>query len=358
MLIAVSISGVKTNAKQADRKMTYICPVCKEKVILKRGKINVPHYAHRQDSQCRSNLEGESLEHMKGKYDLYEWLLRLGLMAELEVYLPAINQRADILFQWKSQYYAIEYQCSAIPPKEVINRTLGYQSIDIKPIWVAGDKLRAGNNLSALNRLFVTESEAMASAHFYYNPVNEVLEVTSMCGAVLNYKKRHRYYVNKYNCIINKSNYDKMNSFVCLDEKDKKKHLLFLHRMRHYNVKQYRTLFELMYTHHLIIDSLPRVVFAEVDGEWTIRTLSIEWKLYMILWLKEYSDTSLLTLETIVSKWQSLIKQKVINCHYLPNLRDNTKTVLCSFIALLEHEQYLTQKGVKRWSINKDKYNW
>lgn len=43
-------------------QVNYHCPICKGKVVLKNGKIKVPHFAHR-DSVCMDNWN----------YDMSEW---------------------------------------------------------------------------------------------------------------------------------------------------------------------------------------------------------------------------------------------------------------------------------------------
>ncbi|MCC5889059.1 MAG: hypothetical protein JJU01_00730 [Alkalibacterium sp.] len=358
MIIAESVSGIKVNAKQAERQGQYFCSLCKEQVILKRGQIKVPHFSHRQDSDCSVHSEGETWEHMKGKCDLYDWLELIGLEPEMEVYIDSISQRADVLFKWMNQLYAIEYQCSPVSENEVITRTQGYQSVSIKPLWIAGNKLSLKDKLSVLNRLFIMEEEQFGRLHLSYNAEIEQLEVSCMGEPVLSSSKRCRYCLNKYATSFNEIKERKARSFRAAGDCDKKKQIMLLHKMRHHNVRQYRSLFQLMYEHNLVIDRLPTIIFSEISEEWAISTHPIEWKLQMIIWLKEYSDGSVITQDRIEREFYYLIGKKFINRYFLPNLKDNSHTILLHFIALLENQKYLNQVEEKAWEINKCKYNW
>ncbi|MCT6859634.1 MAG: hypothetical protein M3Z82_10245, partial [Apilactobacillus sp.] len=64
----VSATVAKDNEK-------YYCPICKEELILKRGNINEPHFAHFKNSQCVISMEdGESNEHLMGKEQLLNFI--------------------------------------------------------------------------------------------------------------------------------------------------------------------------------------------------------------------------------------------------------------------------------------------
>ena len=38
--------------QDAIKENEYICPSCEEKVILKKGRIKIHHFAHKSDSEC------------------------------------------------------------------------------------------------------------------------------------------------------------------------------------------------------------------------------------------------------------------------------------------------------------------
>ncbi|KYC97252.1 hypothetical protein B4102_0907 [Heyndrickxia sporothermodurans] len=118
-------------------KTPLYCPQCYEEVIVKIGKIKIPHFAHKTNTKCTSS-EPESERHLQGKIDLFSWLKAQRLNVEMEKFFPEINQRSDLYVQKHGKKYAIEFQCSAIPIEEIEKRTEGYSSIDIVPVWLLG----------------------------------------------------------------------------------------------------------------------------------------------------------------------------------------------------------------------------
>ena len=56
-------TGRLTQARDASRDYAYSCLACEEQLILKRGKIKTPHFAHKPESKC----SGETIKHQVGK---------------------------------------------------------------------------------------------------------------------------------------------------------------------------------------------------------------------------------------------------------------------------------------------------
>ncbi|WP_391120503.1 competence protein CoiA [Psychrobacillus sp. L3] len=116
---------------------TFLCIQCQEKVILKNGMINIPHFAHKRKSECSYSFsEGETEDHLNGKLQLYDFFKRLHVQTQLEPFLPSIKQRPDILISWKETMFAIEFQCSPISALVINERSKGYQNHSILPIWI------------------------------------------------------------------------------------------------------------------------------------------------------------------------------------------------------------------------------
>ena len=113
----------------------YFCPGCGANLVLKAGEVKIPHFAHRSLADCDSFSEPETPLHLHGKLQLHQFFSRFNHHIELEKYLPAIKQRADLLVGQKT---AIEFQYSAIPASQVRSRSEGYRSIAIEPLWISG----------------------------------------------------------------------------------------------------------------------------------------------------------------------------------------------------------------------------
>lgn len=129
----------KTEIEQLKKRQeTFYCPTCDGQVIIKAGTKMIPHFAHRQAVHCPSYEGGEGPYHEQGKLLLYQWLKSQRLDIRLEVYIPEINQRPDLLLVLGSKRIAIEYQCARIPIEQIRHRNEGYKRAGITPIWIIG----------------------------------------------------------------------------------------------------------------------------------------------------------------------------------------------------------------------------
>lgn len=130
-------SITETALKQLRKSNTFYCPQCKEPLQLKIGVIKIPHFAHQKNNSCDTTFsEGESYEHILGKQHLYTQLSGLGLHVKLEAYLPQLKQRPDLFISVAHKQYAVEFQCSPISPETFQERTRGYKTQGIVPVWL------------------------------------------------------------------------------------------------------------------------------------------------------------------------------------------------------------------------------
>ncbi|MCX8046370.1 MAG: competence protein CoiA family protein [Anoxybacillus gonensis] len=113
---------------------SFFCPVCRKRVQLKIGKKRMPHFAH--EAKCIIETERETIAHLQGKQQLYEWLLNERLEVGVETYLPHIQQRPDIFVVHQQKMYALEYQCSTISSSLFTKRTKAYMNANMIPIWI------------------------------------------------------------------------------------------------------------------------------------------------------------------------------------------------------------------------------
>lgn len=136
----ITLQGEARNSAIRLRKQKkFYCPICKEPLMLKAGPVKIPHFSHRHRSQCTGAAsEPESPRHLKGKLDLFEWCKISRLDASLELYLPDIKQRPDLLVKSGGKQYAIEFQCTPISVQTVEKRSMRYLLSGIKPIWIVG----------------------------------------------------------------------------------------------------------------------------------------------------------------------------------------------------------------------------
>ncbi|OIJ18501.1 hypothetical protein BKP45_13110 [Anaerobacillus alkalidiazotrophicus] len=144
-------------------KTIFLCPVCKQEVVLKLGEKLAWHFAHKKNDRCHDEMEGETEYHLNGKKLLYEWLKNQGFDVHLEAYIKEAKQRPDLLVHFKKKSYVIEFQCAKISPEIFLKRTNTYRKYNYIPIWILGGNqlIRIKNNFFKLNSfhfLFVYRS--------------------------------------------------------------------------------------------------------------------------------------------------------------------------------------------------------
>ncbi|RDY67327.1 hypothetical protein DXT76_19760 [Halobacillus trueperi] len=142
------------------RKNPYFCPVCHEMLQIRSGTRTVPHFSHLPKSNCTVLKGGETVEHDRGKWQLFTWLKHQGYEVQLEQYLPEIRQRPDLYLMVNDKKIAIEYQCASVSKREIKKRTLSYRDAGIFPLWILGAKhLQSSNSnhcsLSDFTRSFL-----------------------------------------------------------------------------------------------------------------------------------------------------------------------------------------------------------
>jgi len=165
MLTAVNESGRRFSLQGEERletlkklrdKHRFYCEACGKPLILKLGQKVAWHFAHKPNMSCHGENEPESIVHLEGKRALYHWLNAQGEFPILEKYIPDIKQRADLFLHHHPKAIAIEYQCSNLTPQRFMERTAGYLSLDIRPIWILGEN-RLKNYGSYIYRWHLTE---------------------------------------------------------------------------------------------------------------------------------------------------------------------------------------------------------
>lgn len=133
------VSTVNSDMSALKNNQPHYCPDCGGPLILKAGTMRIPHFAHYRLSNCQSSFsEGESFQHLLGKIHLYSFFRKQGYTVSIEPFVKEIRQRPDLLLKTKHGDYAIEYQCSPISAKLLLERSSGYESAGLSPVWIAG----------------------------------------------------------------------------------------------------------------------------------------------------------------------------------------------------------------------------
>ncbi|HEM3172344.1 TPA: competence protein CoiA [Streptococcus suis] len=158
MLVALDEDGQVFNVLENPAPQgRYSCPGCGGLVRYKSGKVLRSHFAHVTLRDCTYFSENESAQHLSLKSSLYKWLQGQEEV-ELEAYLPATKQVADLLV---NQQLALEVQCSSLSISRLQERTMAYQQAGIAVLWLLGKDLWLGERLTNLHKQFLSFSMNM-----------------------------------------------------------------------------------------------------------------------------------------------------------------------------------------------------
>jgi competence protein CoiA len=183
----------------------FFCPACKQKVILKKGSIKIPHFAHYY--QCPLNIEGETLEHLLGKLGLQQAFSQANFKNKLEVYLKKLHQRPDLLVLiGPKQFLAVEFQCAFLDLKLFEKRTASYLKNGLKCWWILGKKYFPGKKLSQKTAKFLRWNENLGFYLTYYF-------VKQKCFVLL-YQIRQPDFLNIQYCYFKTGNLEELMNFM------------------------------------------------------------------------------------------------------------------------------------------------
>ncbi|HEM2815413.1 TPA: competence protein CoiA [Streptococcus suis] len=158
MLVALDEDGQVFNVLEHPAPQgSFTCPGCGGQVRYKSGKVLRSHFAHVTLRDCTYFSENESAQHLSLKSSLYKWLQGQEEV-ELEAYLPAIKQVADLLV---NQQLALEVQCSSLPISRLQLRTQAYHEAGFQVLWLLGKGLWIKERLSKLHKQFLSFSMNM-----------------------------------------------------------------------------------------------------------------------------------------------------------------------------------------------------
>jgi competence protein CoiA len=136
MLVAKRADGTGVVAASEDRLYgPWTCPQCHAPVFIKKGEINVHHFAHAPPVSCEYGA-GESDEHRRCKTVICKWLQQFPGAEnwELERNLGAV--RPDVSGRIGGQRLAIEVQASSLGLDRIAARTRAYAAMDIPVLWL------------------------------------------------------------------------------------------------------------------------------------------------------------------------------------------------------------------------------
>ena len=373
MLIALNEKNLPIHAntirKNKRIKNNYYCPSCKEGVFLKIGTIKVPHFSHFKETNCLSFSEGETKEHLEGKQLLYEWLMKQGLICQLEAYLPDLNQRPDILV-WINQKkaLAIEFQCSSLPFKKMKERTAGYKKNGYDVFWIVGSEFKLNERITAFQRLFIYSNKKVTSSLFFLDVINKTINVYSNIQQE-SITQRIIYDSN----VIALDHFKLSDLPILLTKLTARKNVemckliyqpktllnshSYLNRGRMYQTPELVSFQKHIYQRGDSLISLPNEIYFIVPGEIMIKTLPHFWKYALLEWVTDNEINSIVTLKELEQKINEMIENKIVLFYSMPLLLlKEQKKPFYFYIQLLIKSAVLEEIGPNQWILKKYPY--
>ena len=145
------------------KKEQWYCPTCQSRVMIKNGLHQMSHFSHWSKDACQAFSDNESQNHLLGKTSIMSNALRFGYEAQLEAYLPDLNQRPDVLIP---PNLAIEVQCSSLNEARLKERTSQYKAYGFQDIWLLGPALHLKHKMRTLHKQ-VAQTTINLGCHLY-----------------------------------------------------------------------------------------------------------------------------------------------------------------------------------------------
>lgn len=133
-------NGKIVRAARCHFEGPFVCPECGKSLRLIKSHRKHAYFAHIHDgdNQCH----GETALHQQGKHQMMTWAKLHGWHPKMEVFLPNVNQRPDLLIEVDQKPFVLEYQCSPLDLKRLIERNQGYRSLHLPYCWFLGPRYR------------------------------------------------------------------------------------------------------------------------------------------------------------------------------------------------------------------------
>ncbi len=137
MLTALKHSTRKSviAASESRSNGPFLCPECRETVLLRKSSVRTSHFAHSPKSLCRLGaLETEA--HRKCKQGIYEALLKEPNVKNAALERSLKTCRPDISARINGVPVAIEVQISTVSMETIVKRTAEYSRRGIYVLWL------------------------------------------------------------------------------------------------------------------------------------------------------------------------------------------------------------------------------
>jgi competence protein CoiA len=336
----------------------FFCPVCSEKVMLKLGEKRIYHFAHQRGGSCREFYENESEYHMSGKLQLFQWLKRQKIPAELEFYDREIKQRPDIMFLFKGKKFALEFQCSPISEEIFTKRTEKYIQNGYTPIWILGGNhfrqhIKETAKLTNFHYLFLRKT---SEGKFYIPYYSSDKGIFHLHYSIFPYSAQHAQ-VKKLSLQLDKINFPQLvepKVNIQLDLKAWKQNLekYQLNWSIFSNPRQKLFLHDL-YGQRMNLFLLPPEIGLPVPHSWSIQTPSFIWQTYLYLDIfRQKHPGDIISLAEIERSFLNRKKKGQFVIRTFPQVTNRYPTLaVMEYLRILEKIGVLKSLDMKSWKF-------
>lgn len=334
------------------RGTQFSCPTCNQIVIVKAGRVVVPHFAHSSKGNCPNTEGGEGVYHAKGKLLLFQWLKSQGLDVQLEKYIRKIKQQPDMLLTINNKKIAIEYQCARIPIEQISLRNEGYKSVNISPIWILGATRfkRYNNNGIKVDQYTLQFIHQFSKEHplalFYFCP--ETLNFITFTGI----------YISEKSSALGKLKIQKLNKMIFTDlfkqkhfSKDKlynlwiKEKTKFRLKFRRSSFGKEREWRQFLYLRKTHLEYLPSVIYLPILDQYKMKTPAWDWQSRLYLEIIEPLEIgATFTLE----KCEYSLRNHIKHNHF--PLIISTSNPIKEYLQLLKELNYIEELSPKTYT--------
>ncbi|WP_208558814.1 competence protein CoiA [Marinilactibacillus kalidii] len=364
-----NVTHVVASDGSLNRSSPMYCPSCGQRVYLKKGKLKIAHFAHFSKQECESFSEGETAEHLKGKWKLFHSLKKQGYEVALEAYLPELKQRPDILLKTDTESIAIEYQCSMLPIDKMVERTENYLRNGYYPYWILGEKFVMNQNITTLKKTFIQHTTRLGFYFVHFNSGTNELKIFYDFYKVSDSKWRYtncRIPLEALDLMLNKNFKELISKKTIKKPKESlyRSYLELQNKIRASNNRLRPFIFTL-YRHSETIVTMPIELFLSLKNEWLIEQPPYEWKYHFLRWIESQNKRKIITKRNIISYIKNAINSQELQIARLPLVKDEViVSLFVDYLSLLintgivikiSDEKWLFQSKAARYSNESDK---
>ena len=363
MFYAETHKGNRLSAADYENgKETLYCPGCKEAVFFKKGRQKLAHFAHYAHSDCKQFSEGETTLHLMGKQKLFSWLMKQGLVVEMEAWLPELKQRPDLLVKTPDDRKIVfEYQCSPISTEELQARTDGYQNNGYEVIWLGGIDYQIKTYLTEKQSRFMQYGGTFQLCFTFYDSEKDHFHY---------YYDFHYTSANRVECSEKTIPLWSVSLpiFLAFYHGTGKRKVEKVRRPTHENPmplakrmslvqrtdESHRLFLEKIYLSRQSIHSLPTWLFTHPFKIMLYQTPNYIWNFYFLCWLREKEIDELIKKEDLIKYSQSQMTNKTLSIMttlFIPE--EILLSPMYSFLSELEKRGFVKQTHSGLWQVCK-----